>query len=64
MWDAQQRTLRQQEARMWQAHAAARRPEAASAAAPPLDGDVTRRIDAIAEHYYAGPRRGPRIRGL
>jgi hypothetical protein len=51
MWDAQQRVLREQEARMHEAHAAARRTEA------------DRRIDAIGERF-AERRRGPRIRGL
>ena len=64
MWDAQQRFMREQEARMAEAHAAARRPEAAPAAAPTLVADVDRRIDAIAERHTAGPRREPRIRGL
>ncbi len=64
MWDAQQRFMHEQEARMWQAHAAARRPEAAPPAAPTPAADTDRRIDAIAERHYAEPRRKPRIRGL
>jgi hypothetical protein len=66
MWDAQQRVMREQEARMRAAHAAARRAEAAPPAAPALaaDADADRRIDAIGERYYAKPRREPRIRGL
>jgi hypothetical protein len=64
MWDAQQRVVREQEARMREAHAAARRAEAAPAAAPTFAADADRRIDAIAERHYAGPRREPRIRGL
>jgi hypothetical protein len=42
---------------------AARQAEAAAAATLPLD-DYDRRINAIAERYYAGHRPGPRIRGL
>jgi hypothetical protein len=69
MWDAQQRLLREQEARMTQAHAAARRaqarrPEAAPVVSPPRDADADRRIDEIAQRYCAGPPREPRIRGL
>ena len=48
---------------MREAHAAARRPEAPAAAPAPV-ADADRRIDAIAERYDAGPRRGPRIRWL
>jgi hypothetical protein len=51
----QERVLREQEARMHEAHeahAAARRAAA------------DRRIDAIAERHDAEPRRAPRIRGF
>lgn len=63
MQERQERLLREGEARMREAHKAAeRRREAAAEAAPPSDAD--RRINEIAERYYAAPRRGPRIRGL
>ena len=65
LWRAQERVLREQEARMWQAHQAADRAKAAPAAAPPaLDPDVDRRIDEIAERHDAEPRQRPRIRRL
>jgi hypothetical protein len=58
MRDAQERVMREQQARMHAMHAAARATPAAAAATPPDD----RRIDAIAERYYA--ERGPRVRRL
>ena len=66
---AQERVLREQQARMWQAHqAAARRAEAAPTAAPPLGPDGTRRIDGVAERapgtICAESRKQPRIRRL
>jgi hypothetical protein len=65
MWDAQQRVLREQEARMWEAHKAAARAKAASAAGPPgSDPDADRRINAFAARHEAGMRQGPRIRRL
>jgi hypothetical protein len=64
MWEAQQRVMREQAAAMAEAHAAARRAKAAPAAATALAADADRRIEAIAERHSAGPRRGPRIRGL
>ncbi len=60
MRDMQERVLRERETRMLEMHEAAR-PIPAAAAATPLD-DADRRIDAIAERYYA--ERGPRVRGL
>jgi hypothetical protein len=57
--DAQERLLREQEERMWQAH----RAKAERAAAPPAsDEDGDRRINEIAARYDGGA--GPRIRGL
>ena len=64
MWEAQQRVLREQTTRMREAHEAARRAEAGTALCRRPSADADRRIDAIAERYRAGPRRGPRIRGL
>jgi hypothetical protein len=64
MWDAQQRFMREQEARMRETHAAAQRAEAGTHAAPTLAADADRRIDAIAERHTTEPRREPRIRGL
>ena len=52
--------LREQQARMHDAHAAHR----AEAAAPAPETDADRRINAIAESYYTGSRRVPRIRSL
>jgi len=40
------------------------RAKAGTDAVPAAAADADRRIDAIAERYYAAPRRGPRIRGL
>jgi hypothetical protein len=64
MWDIQQRVMREQAARMTEAHEAARRAEAEAATAPTLAADLDRRIDAIAERHTAGRRGQPRIRGL
>jgi len=63
LWEAQQPVLREQEARMAEAHAVARRTETAPTAAPTRT-DADRRIEAIAERYDAGLRGAPRIRGL
>jgi len=63
LWDAQQRVLREKQARMYDAHEA-HRAEAATAAAPAPETDADRRINAIAESYYTGSRRVPRIRSL
>jgi hypothetical protein len=66
-WQAQERVLRAQEARMWAAHEAARRAEAdpaAPAAAPPRPPDGVRRSDGMAEHGDAGPQKPPRVRRL
>jgi hypothetical protein len=77
IWRVQQRALREQEARMAQAHraAAASLPSPASggglgsghtpAASPPAPvSGADRRIDAIAARYSAKPRTGPRVRRL
>jgi uncharacterized membrane protein len=64
MSDAQQRVMAEQQTRMREAHAAAQRTKAGTDAVPAPAADADRRIDAIAERYYAEPRRGPRIRGL
>ena len=55
MWLVQERARRAGEARMHEAHEAARR-KAALAVAPPPDTDADRRINAIAESYYARRR--------
>jgi hypothetical protein len=46
MWDAQQRYLREQEARMLAAHAA-RRAEAGTQAVPTLEADADRRVKRL-----------------
>ena len=77
---AQERAAREQEARMWEAHAAARRAKPPSHPSPasgggmerearPSDRDAGRRGDGIAERARAErrgaePRPGPRIRAL
>ena len=60
MRDAQERVMREQQSRMHEMHEAVRATPPAAAAKPPDD----RRIDAIAERFYAARRRGPRVRGL
>jgi hypothetical protein len=57
IWLAQERALRAGMARMYEAHEEARR-KAALAAASPLDSEADRRINAIAESYYARSRQG------
>jgi len=67
MFEIQQRGRREQEMVMHQAHEAARAAKAAALAPTPEPEPVSeeaRRINAIAESFYAGHRRGPRIRGL
>ena len=64
MWEAQQRVLREQEARMHEAHEAARRPRPRPPPRRRASDDADRRIDAIAERYTAAASAGPRIRGL
>ena len=67
MFEIQQRGRRQQEFLMHQAHDAARAAKAAAAAPTPEPEPVSeeaRRINAIAERFYAERPRGPRIRGL
>jgi hypothetical protein len=61
MQRAQERALREQEARMWQAHQA-RRAEAAPLASPP-SADGAGRAGRVAEHACA-PQKPPRIRRL
>jgi hypothetical protein len=60
-WEAQQRVLRAQQARMWQAHQAA---DPSAAVPPGSDADADRRINEIAARYDAEARQRPRIRGL
>jgi hypothetical protein len=67
-WLTQERAMRATEARMHEAHEAARRKAAADAAAPP-ESEADRRINAVAERYGAerfgaGFRPQPRIRRL
>jgi hypothetical protein len=67
-WLVQERAMRATEARMHEAHEAARRKAAADAAAPP-ESEADRRINAVAERYGAerfgaGFRPQPRIRRL
>jgi hypothetical protein len=62
MRDVQAWALRQQEARMWQAHEA-RRAEAASLASS-LGADGAGRIDRVAEPTFADSPKPPRIRRL
>jgi hypothetical protein len=64
MRDLQQRLMRQQQAQMHEAHAAARRPEVAPSVATTRPAEADRRIDEVAERFHAGARRQPRIRGL
>ena len=54
--------MREQAARMLEMHAAARAIPTAAAATPPRD-PADRRINEIAERYYA-ERNGSRVRGL
>ena len=62
---AEERGRRQQQARMYDAHDAARQSkQAAPAAAAPPPDPADQRINAIAERYYARRRTEPRIRGL
>jgi hypothetical protein len=61
MQRAQERALREQEARMWQAHQA-HRTEAAPLASP-LGADGAGRAGRVAEHACV-PQKPPRIRRL
>jgi hypothetical protein len=63
MQEAQERMMREQEARMWEAHQAARRAEAVPAARS-LDADKTRRAEDIAKRTGVAPGSQPRIRRL
>jgi hypothetical protein len=62
--DAQERMMREQEARMWEAHQMPHRVEAAPSAASSPDADRARRIESIATRADTAPRSEPRIRRL
>ena len=68
LWRAQQRVLREQEARMWQARQAAAHshpsPASGGETGRGIDPEADRRINEIAERYSAERRQRPRIRHL